>query len=116
MLTRSTINPKSIWVKRIDKTSDGLVAIVRVRWNVHTVEVTDTDGETHTEYEYDEEELTYPLSLDTDSPDKLALHLKNNKTKIVNQAKMVQQAIPPKKPVTQKPWYTDIDSVRTKVA
>ncbi len=115
MLTRSTINPKSIWVKRIDKVSDGLVAIVRVRWNVHTVEVMDMDDETRTEYEYDEEELTYPLSLDTDSLNKLVLHFKNNKTKIVNQVKMTQQVTSLKKSITQKPWYTDIESVRAKV-
>lgn len=116
MLTRSTINPKSIWVRRIDKSSDGLTAILRVRWNVHTVEVADMDGENpHTEYEYDEEELTCNLPIDVDSSEKLASHIKTNKTKLVNQAKANQQVVPFGKPVVREPWYVDIENVRDKI-
>ena len=115
MLTRSTINPKPIWVRRIDKSSDGLTAVLRVRWDVHTVEVAGMNDDAHTEYEYDEEELVYTLPLDVDSPEKLVSHIKTNKTKIVNQAKANQQVISFEKPVVQKPWYTDIESVRDKI-
>lgn len=116
MLTRSTINPKSIWVRRIDKTSDGLVAIFRVRWNIHTVDVDTDDNEIHTEYEYDEEELNCVLPSDVESPDSLGNYFKANKTKLVTQAKGLQKIELAKPQLEPKSWYTDIESVRTKVA
>jgi hypothetical protein len=115
MLTRSTINPKSIWVRRIDKSSSGLTATLRVRWNVHTVEISDMNDDPRTEYEYDEEEITYTLPMDVDSSEKLASWIKTNKTKLVNQAKVNQQVISFEKPVVQEPWYVNIENVRDKI-
>jgi len=116
MLTRSTINPKSIWVRRIDKTSNGLVAIFRVRWNVHTVEVVDIEDELHTEYEYDEEELNCVLPSDVESYGSLGDYFKTNKTKLVTQAKGLRKMELAKPQPKPNPWYTDIESVRTKAA
>ena len=114
MLTRSTINPKSIWVRRIDKTSDELVAIIRVRYNIHTVDA-GADGEIHTEYEYDEEELNCVLPSDIESYDDLGNYFKVNKTKLVNQAKGLQKIEVTKPQLEPKSWYADIESVRAKV-
>ena len=119
MLTRSTINPKSIWVKRIDKTSDGLVAIFRVRYNIHTVDA-GTDDEIHTEYEYDEEELNCVLPLEVDSADRLVSYLKSNETKLVSQAKAVVPPVldkPAIKPTDiTAPWYIDVDNIRSSLS
>ena len=114
MLTRSTINPKTIWVRRIDKTSDGLVAIFRVRWNIRMVNI-GTDDEAHTEYEYDEEELSCNLPLEVTSEDKLISYFKDNKTKFIDQAKTIVAPVlnkPLIKPIDVTiPWYVNIKSL-----
>jgi len=76
---RSTINPSTMWLRKIEKIGVGLQIVLRVRWNVHTVKVNDMDGESHQEYEYDEREIFHNLPRGIDTSVKLAQYIKDNK-------------------------------------
>lgn len=116
MLVRSTINPKSIWVRKIEKSSDGLVAVFRVRWNVRNIESEDMDGKTHSEYEYDEQELKQILPVTINSVDDLISYVKVNKASLLSQAKKFVEPVVAKAPANisitlDVPWYTQLGAV-----
>jgi len=60
-MTRSTINPENIWLRKTEMIDDRLYLILKVRSNIKQVEVKGINEETHTEYEYDETEISYPV-------------------------------------------------------
>jgi len=60
-MTRSAVQPETIWVRKKELTDDGLFLILKVRSNIHQVTVEDMDGESHIEYKYDEEEIRYQV-------------------------------------------------------
>ena len=60
-MTRSTISPDTIWLKKTEMIDDQLYLILRVRSNIKQVTVEGMDGESHLEYEYDETETRYPV-------------------------------------------------------
>jgi len=60
-MTKSTVNPEPIWLKKTELTNDSLFLVLRVRSNIKQVTVEDMDGKSHIEFEYDEAEIRYPV-------------------------------------------------------
>jgi len=58
-MTRSTISPDTIWLKKTEMVDDRLYLVLRVHSNIEQVTVEDADGKSHTEFEYDETESRY---------------------------------------------------------
>lgn len=112
MLTRSTINPQPIWVRKIDRNSGKLESVLRVRWNIHTVEIDDMDGSKHTEYEYDECEIRNVLPPEVSSKEDFLTYIKANKAAILSKAKKEVEAPILVKSKTSLPWYEELDIIR----
>jgi len=60
-MTRSMINPDTIWLRKTELTDSGLFLILRVRSNIKQITVESGDGNSHSEFEYDESEIRYPV-------------------------------------------------------
>lgn len=58
-MVRSGIEPAWYWLDRIENKEGRLTLVLRLRWNVHQVTVSDTGDGSHTEYEYDEQVIEH---------------------------------------------------------
>jgi hypothetical protein len=83
-MVRSTIKPNTLWLRRID----GNILTLRVRWDIHTVEVEDMEGK-HTEYEYDEREIKYTLPEDITTVTAFKEYMMDKAPELLVQAKQV---------------------------
>ena len=83
-MVRSTIKPIQTWLRR----KDGNILTLRVRWNIHTVEVEDMEG-THTEYEYEEREIQHRLPDDITTITAFKKYMKGKTPELLEQAKQV---------------------------
>ena len=83
-MVRSTVKPQPIWLRR----KDGNTLTLRVRWNIHTVEVEDMEG-THTEYEYEEREIRHTLPNDITTVTAFKKYMEGKAHELLVQAKAV---------------------------
>ena len=83
-MVRSTIKPSQIWLRR----KDGNVLTLRVRWNIHAVEVEDMAG-IHTEYEYEEREIKCSLPDNITTITAFKKFIRDKSPEILKQAKQV---------------------------
>lgn len=118
-MPRSMVEPETVWLRKIEESSEGLTAILRIRWDVHTVEVEDMDGEGHSEYEYEEQEITEKLPSSVDSKKALADYISKNKDKLLDTARKEAEKVVEKKTKTEekqveKPpqWHERIEELR----
>ena len=84
-MVRSTVKPQPIWLRR----KDGNILTLRIRWNIHTIEVEDIEGETHTEYEYEEREITHTLPNDITTITAFKKYMKEKAPELLVQAKRI---------------------------
>lgn len=123
-MVRSTVKPETIWLRKIEESPKGLQAVLRVRWDVHTIEVEAMDGEAHTEYEYEEQEITETLPDTINSASALNQYFLKNTATLVERAKVATKMTiePVQEDKAQvgfakpEPWYEDIETVRAKVS
>ena len=83
-MVRSTVKPQPIWLRR----KDGNILTLRVRWNIHTIEVEDMEG-THTEYEYEEREIRHTLPDDITTITAFKRYMKDKAPELLAQAKQI---------------------------
>lgn len=57
-MTRGSVKPEEIWIRRQDIEKDGLHLTLHIRWNIQEEQTTNPDdGETYAEWIYEDEEL-----------------------------------------------------------
>lgn len=109
-MTRSTVNPEPIFIRKIANSN----AYLRVRWGVKQIEITDDNGN-HTEYEYNEQKLVVPIPDDVVSPDDLKNWIVESSSDLINQAKSVVTRIE-ESPKADDVREMNITDVRKKIA
>jgi len=86
IMTRSTVNPGTIWLRKTELSDAGLFLVLRVRSNIRQITVEDEGGGSHIEYEYDEIETRYPVPDTVLSPDDIKAILVDKEAEITSKA------------------------------
>ena len=87
-MTRSTVSPESIFIRKIENNTTHLL----IRWNVKEITIDDDIG-SHIEYEYDEQKLTATIPDDVMTPNDLQKWITENSSDLLNQAKSMTTSV-----------------------
>lgn len=94
-MVRSTTEPELVFLDKIEFSEGSQVLSLRMRWNVHEIEVEDKEG-THQEYEYDEQVIKHKLPAYIKSIAEIRNYIEVAKEELLEEAQVqnVHAAIP----------------------